>query len=212
MIQLPFSTLSNMSYVIAAAASTQTFALGTDSKSTLTAIASLCGPIEYSILQGFSFATVNASGTISVQTSLITDTGVHSATFNAKLTNYPAVANVQVGFTITITNPCLTTTLTLPTALVAATITSQSGVGNSQSFAPATDSAATTAAISGLCGNRLYSIVEAPVQGFVSIVPPAAGLDPLTNTWTLSCLSTNLADVGIWTVTLKAALELYPTI
>jgi hypothetical protein len=37
-------------------------------------------------------------------------------------------------------------------------------------------------------------------------------LDPVVNNWTLTCLSTNLADVGLWTVTLKAELQLYSTI
>jgi hypothetical protein len=43
-------------------------------------------------------------------------------------------------------------------------------------------------------------------------VPPAVGLDPVVNNWTLTCLSNNLADMGLWTVTLKAELQLYPTI
>ena len=95
-----------------------------------------------------------------MQTNLTSDAGVHSATFRAKLTNYSSyVANVEIGFQITITNPCLTTTLTLPTALTAVTITSLSGVSSSQIFAPATDAAATSA-VRDLCGNRIYSIVE----------------------------------------------------
>ena len=153
-----------MNYAVAAAATSQTFGLGTDSKSVLTGISGFCGPIEYSITQAYSFATIviSTSGTITVQTSQISDVGVHSATFDAKLTNYPAVAHVQIGFTITISNPCLSTTLTLPTTLTAVTITSLSGISSSQAFAPATDSAATTAAIPALCGNRVYSIVEAP--------------------------------------------------
>ena len=151
-----------MSYFVAQPASSQTFALdGTNSKAALTSISSLCGPIEYSIVENYSFVTFDAvNGKISVQTNLISDANVHSATFRAKLTNYSSyVANVEIGFQITITNPCLTTILTLPTTLTAVTITSLSGVSNSQTFAPATDTAATSA-VRGLCGNRIYSIVE----------------------------------------------------
>ncbi len=150
-----------------------------------------------------------------MQTNLTSDAGVHSATFRAKLTNYSSfVANVEIGFQITITNsnPCLTTTLTLPTTLTAVTITSLSGVSNSQTFAPATDTAATST-VPGLCGNRIYSIVETLPRNFVSIVAPSAGQDPFVDNWTLTCLSTNLADVGVYTtVTLKVVLESYPSI
>jgi hypothetical protein len=150
-----------MSYVVAQPAISQTFALdGTNSKAFLTSISSLCGPIEYSIVEGYLFATLDAvNGKISVQTNLISDTNIHSATFRAKLKNYLNVANVDIGFQITITNPCSTTTLTLPTTLTAVTITSLSGVSSSQTFAPAIDTAATSA-VRDLCGNRIYSIVE----------------------------------------------------
>ena len=150
-----------MSYIVAQAASSQTFALdGTNSKAALTSISSLCGPIEYSIVEGYSFVTVDAvNGKILVQTNLTSNAAVHSANFRAKLKNYPDVASVDIGFQITITNPCLTTTLTLPTTLTAVTITSLSGVSSSQTFAPAIDTAATSA-VRDLCGNRIYSIVE----------------------------------------------------
>jgi hypothetical protein len=150
-----------MSYVVAQPASSQTFALdGTNSKAALTSISSLCGPIEYSIKEGYSFATIDAvNGKILVQTDLTSDADVHSATFRAKLKNYPDVACVDIGFQITITDPCLTTTLTLPTTLTSVTITSRSGVSNSQNFSPATDTVATST-LPGLCGNRIYSIVE----------------------------------------------------
>ena len=132
-IQLPFSTLANMSYTIAAAASTQTFALGTNSKAVQLTDPTLCGPIEYSITEMYSFVTLNSStnpATISVQSNLIPDTGVYSATLHAKLLNYPSVTPVDIGFSITMINPCLTTTLNLPTAISAVTISALSGVGS----------------------------------------------------------------------------------
>jgi hypothetical protein len=135
----------------------------------------LCGPIEYSIVEGYSFASVDAvNGIISVQSNNINDANDHNVTFRAKMRDYSLVAHVDIGFKITITNPCLTTVLTLPTTLTSVTITSLSGTGNSQTFLPATDIAATSL-IPGLCGNRIYSIVEASAQNFVSIVPPPAG-------------------------------------
>ena len=50
----------------------------------------------------------------------MTDKGTHTATLQAKLTNYAGVAPKQVAFSVTLVNPCLTTTLALPTTLVAA--------------------------------------------------------------------------------------------
>ena len=164
-----------MSYVIAQTPSTQNFALGTDSKSDLTGVSSLCGLIEYLIVEGYSFASVDGvNGIISVQSNLISDTGVYNATFRAKMRDYPYMTNVDIGFKITITNPCLTTVLTLPTALTSVTITSLTGTSNSQTFLPATNTP-TTSLVPGLCGNRIYSIVEASAQNFVSIVAPPAG-------------------------------------
>ena len=66
------------------------------------------------------------------------------------------------------------------------TITSLSGVNVTQNFAPATDSAAATALIPALCGNRVYSIVETEAYSIVSIIAPVAALDPLVADWTLS--------------------------
>jgi hypothetical protein len=42
---------------------------------------------------------------------------------------------------------------------------------------------------------------------------PSSGQDPFVDDWTLTCLSTNLADVGVYnTVTLKVVLQDYPNI
>jgi len=88
-----------MNYIIAQPASTQNFALGNDSKSVLTGVASLCGPIEYSISEGFSFASIDAAnGIISIQSNLISDAGVHNATFKAKMRDYSEVAHFDIPF------------------------------------------------------------------------------------------------------------------
>lgn len=92
-----------MTHTITQAAATQTFSLGSDSASILLGIPSLCGPIEYSIVEAYSFVSVTITsnpGTISVQSSLLSDVGTYTATLEAKLTNYPAVAPVQITFSI----------------------------------------------------------------------------------------------------------------
>jgi hypothetical protein len=45
----------------------------------------------------------------------------------------------------------------------------------------------------------------------MTITPPAAGTE-LTAAWTLTALANNAADIGTWTITLKATLQNYPTI
>jgi len=59
------------------------------------------------------------------------DINTYTATFKVKLTNYPGVAPVQVAFQIQLIDPCLSTVLSLPTTLTAASIVSMSGIGNS---------------------------------------------------------------------------------
>ena len=92
----------------------------------------------------------------------------------------------------------------MPTALVATSITSLSGLTSTLVFAPATDTAATFAGVFDLCGPRVYTIVEAIPQGFVSIVAPTT--NEYSSNWTLSMKSVNFTDVGVWTVTVKAKL------
>lgn len=160
-IQLPFMTLADMNYSVAFGAVSQTFAAATDSKSAFFTITSYCGPIEYSISEAYSFTTVNQTQrTVSVQTNLFSDAGNHPATLEAKLTNYPGVPHAKVTFSIFITNPCFTTALSFPTTLAPISIISKTNIGFSSSFAPAIDSAAATAGTPGLCGDRLYSILE----------------------------------------------------
>ena len=115
-------------------------------------------------------------------------------------------------FTVTLEDPCLTTVLSLPTTLTATTITSLDGLTTTQVFSPATDTAATTAVTPGLCGPRIYTIVEAIPQGFTTIVPPPATSDEYTTDWSLAFQSTNLTDEGPWTVTLQAVLANYSSI
>ena len=113
-------------------------------------------------------------------------------------------------FSITVVDPCLATILVFPSTLTDTTITCLSGVPTLQEFAPAKDTASTAAGIPGLCGPHVYSIVEAIPQNFVSIVAPTTNL--FTSYWTLSMLTNNFADVGVWTVTLQGKLENYASV
>ena len=74
---------------------------------------------------------------------------------------------------------------------------------------PATDSAADTAQVPGLCGPRVYSIVELQPRGFMSFIAPAG--DQFVDAWSLKALSNNLLDVGVWPVTLSVSLTNYPS-
>jgi hypothetical protein len=99
-------------------------------------------------------------GVITVQTNSLSDVGTYTATLDVKLTNYSTVAHFKASFSITIGDPCLTTMLALPTTLLPVQIASLSGVQDTQTFMPATDTAASSAALPSLCGPRTYKIVE----------------------------------------------------
>ena len=93
--------------------------------------------MEYRIVEPYPWVIVsfvNGIGAISVQTTSIAHVGEYSATFEAKLTNYAEVTPLLDAFLVKITNPCLTTTLILPTTLVPVTISSLSGVSNNKTF------------------------------------------------------------------------------
>ncbi len=87
--------------------------------------------------------------------------GPYTATLSASLVNYQAVSPAQLTFSVTLVDPCLTTVLALPTTLVTFTISAFDGVGHTQTFMPATDTAATSAVVNNLCGPRTYVVVEA---------------------------------------------------
>jgi hypothetical protein len=85
-----------MNYSVAYPAVTQNFSLGTDSKTVLTAVPLLCGPLKYTLLEAYSFAqltTTTNPGTISVHTSSKAEAGVYSTTLDVSLVNYPSVTH-----------------------------------------------------------------------------------------------------------------------
>lgn len=58
------------------------------------------------------------------------DIGTHTVTLKAILVNQPLVPSVEISFSLTMLNPCVTTTLTLPTALTAMMIGALNGLSN----------------------------------------------------------------------------------
>lgn len=62
--------MANMQSTVTQTAATQTFPAPTDSLSTSTTIANLCGGFTYSITQAYSFLTINPSTlTLTLQSS-----------------------------------------------------------------------------------------------------------------------------------------------
>ena len=104
-------------------------------------------------------------------------------------------------------DPCLTTVPLRP-ALTSFTISAFDGVGFSQTFLQATDSAADIALVPDLCGPRSYVILEAAPNAFMTIVPPAAGTE-FTSPWTINALSNAFTDVGVWPTTVQVTLVNY---
>ena len=107
-----------MSSTVTQTSTTQTFIAPTDSLSTSTANAGLCGSFTYIIIQGYSFLTINSSTLmLNLSSSNMSDIGTYSATLSASLTNYPSVPTVMLNFSVMLVDPCLTTVLNLPTVL-----------------------------------------------------------------------------------------------
>lgn len=97
------------------------FALGTNSKSTLTSLPNLCGSLTYMLTNGaggsYTFLSLNTGadpGQIRVQTNLIPDVGVYPVEFEVYLTLYPLVTHIKIPFQVTINNPCINAVLALP--------------------------------------------------------------------------------------------------
>ena len=79
-----------MTNKVTLAAVSQTFDPALDSVSTTLGIASLCGPIQYSIVEAHLFLTVT-EGIISLASNSMDDIDFYTATLQAKLRNYSEV-------------------------------------------------------------------------------------------------------------------------
>jgi hypothetical protein len=176
----------------------QPFALGTNSKSVLTSLPNLCGPLTYLLTNGstgsyvfLSLITAADPGSINVATNLISDVGTYPVQFEVYLTNYPLVTHVKINFTLTINNPCVNAVLNIPTPPADTTITALSGLTVVTPFNPATDSIALTSGLPDICGTRIHTLIEAIPNTFITVKEPVPPLNSNTNPWSLS-LKTNL--------------------
>lgn len=205
-------TISDIVYIETNVASTGTFVAFQDSVATAYSLPALCA-LTYSIGDATDATTygVTKSGfTISVLTSNVSLIGTSKGLWvSATATPAQDTPSQTVPFNVIIQSPCPTSTLTLPSAIANTSIVAQSGVGTQVTFAPATNNKETTLGSPGLCGPRVYTIVQVQPATFVTVAPAPA--NPLTDNWTLNCSSSFAGDVGTWTVTLKAELQDNPT-
>lgn len=133
------------------------------------------------------------------------------ATLQAFLTDYPDVAPAEVSFTVTLIDPCLTT------SLEATTVSDFSFVAYSENpvsvnFNPFTDTAAVGAksgtGVPSLCGPRNYEIVETTPKTFLTITPPVDE-KIFESPWNVTGQTNVLDNVQVWNVTLRATLANY---
>jgi len=206
-------TISNISYSLCAPALLTPFLAFADTVSAAYSNPTMCG-LVYSFTvpaDATSFGTTISGLNIQVSLTDITKIGLTKGlVLQVVATPLQDTPGPTVPFNVIINHPCPGSTLTFPSAISAVTIVSMSGIGSTVTFTPTTNSAETTLG-SGYCGTRDYTIVEAQPQTFVTIVSPAPA-NVFTTNWSLTCLSANIADVGVWTVTLKATLTNYPLV
>lgn len=134
--------------------------MATDAVSKNSKITNACGPYVYYIKEAYPFLTVdNTLMKMTLQTNNMTYIGVYTATFSVGLVDYPLVPPATTTFSVTLKDPCLVTTLALPSIQ---TFTITAFVDSfTQTYTQATDSAANSALVPDLCGPRVYVIKEA---------------------------------------------------
>ena len=99
--------------------STKTFIPFTDSVAKTYLNDSICGPLQYTIVEGYSFVSLipSVSGnnidpwTISVTTTSLADIKTHTVTLKTTLVNYPTVTAVSLTFSLEIMHPCVLTVI-----------------------------------------------------------------------------------------------------
>jgi hypothetical protein len=177
-----------MTFTTSQVASTQTFALGTDSKSA-SILAGLCGPLAYTIVEGYSFVTVSSAtspGSISVFTNNIADVGLHPTTFKISLTRYTMVPSVQISFAITIVLSDCDASIIQPVSLAPMTFIFGESLPVTQTFTHFTDSTSITNSDPAYCGNMLYLLQSLP---FLTLTVPS---NQQTGTFALSLFTTDV--------------------
>ena len=147
-----------------------------------------------------------------VVTITTNDTSLHSSTaFNLriKITRSQSNVTTDLDFTITLNNPCLTTTVTTGSITIAAITTGVGLTHTTASYSQVADSAATTHNVANLCGARTYEILDTD-NSLVTTWASTTG----TTTFTIT-IAPN--DDSLWSITarsmkLKTTLTTYNTI
>jgi len=171
----------------------------TDTSVTYTLIMNAGGAIDS------NYATFDsATPKVTISTASTSYSGTHTFKFSVGRTS---TVTTDVVWTLDFTNPCTSTTLTMPT------ISDVTGllVGGSvtKTFSEVVDSAATTAGIPALCGTRTYSVTNSgSAVSWATITGPASG----TYTITFAPNVDNLHASSPFTFKLHAVLASYTSV
>ena len=138
---------------------------------------SICGPLQYSIVEGYSFVSLipSVSGNsidpwkISVTTTSLLDVQMYyTVTLKATLANYPTATSATLSFPLDILHPC-TLTVINPAAISAMTFV----IGDAQiltEFLQMSDTVAVLENVPKFCGERKYELTDQ--LPFITLVLP----------------------------------------
>jgi hypothetical protein len=189
-----------MTNTILAAAVTQTAPTPTNSISVSQSNSALCGAYTFALSGTYPYLTINSStGLLTLSSNSLADVGPHTVTLLVTLTSYPTITAASVTFTVTLNDPCPTTSISM-TAPAAMTNGVTLPAASLTPTAP-TNTVATQAAVTTFCGAYTYSL---------SGTYPYLTINSSTGLLTLS--DTNMANIGTHTVTLLVGLASYTSV
>lgn len=141
----------------------------------------------------------------------ITKVGIYPVTITARLEDYPGIPPVTASFTLTVIDECETAIIDpLGQTMVPPTHTVMiSTEPTNTTFLPFTDNVAQKYGDTKVCRDKNCYILES--YPFTTLFPPESGLlfiDP----WTISVDTFDLADVGVYTLTIECVLVNYPDV
>jgi hypothetical protein len=124
------------------------------------------------------------------------------------LTNY-ATAPVTTSFTVTVVNPCLTTTLAWPSILSAMSQSVGSTTVITQTAPVVIDGVSTSQTTTGLCGAVTYLISSTLSSATTALTSSEVTISSLG---LISVSTTNSATIGTHTVTITETISLYSSL
>ena len=140
-ISLGSQFLETMTSTVTQEAATQTFQDATETTSTALNVSNVCGGFTYSITS-YTFLTINQSTRVlALGSSNMAHIGSYTVTLSATLTNYPTTPAATKTFTVTLVDPCLTTTLSLGAQVLSNMSSIVTQAAATQTFITASDSA-----------------------------------------------------------------------